>query len=85
MQSLRASDRALGELKDASAIVAAYQIAGVHAQRGEKDQAIAELDTALQSQSPNLEQLPTDPFLDPLRSDPRFEALSNKLNFPGGA
>ncbi len=59
-----------------------YQYAEVYAQRGDKDRALAALDRAWAIRDPGLATLKVDPFLDPLRSDPRFAALEKKLDFP---
>jgi TolB-like protein/DNA-binding winged helix-turn-helix (wHTH) protein/Tfp pilus assembly protein PilF len=42
---------------------------------GDKDQAFAWLDKAVAEHSPGLTALKVDPIFDPLRSDPRFQAL----------
>jgi TolB-like protein/Tfp pilus assembly protein PilF len=51
------------------------QQAAIHAQRGETDRAMECLDLALSQGDPGLTQLLVDPFLDPLRDDPRFQRL----------
>lgn len=40
------------------------------------------LETALRLRDPGLEQLKTDPLLDPLRHEPRFRAIETALRFP---
>jgi serine/threonine-protein kinase len=52
----------------------AYQIAEVRAQWGDRDGAIAALDTAIRLQDAGVLQMKTDPLLDPIRGDPRFRA-----------
>ena len=59
-----------------------YQQAQIRAQLGQKDRAFAELDKALAAKDSGLVYLKKDPFLDPIRGDPRFAALIKKLNFP---
>jgi len=76
------SDRLLAEMRRSSGDAFSYQYAVVHAQRGEKDLAFKELDRSVELRDPGLIFLPTDPFLDPLRPDPRFAALIRKLDFP---
>ena len=49
-----------------------YYMAALHAHRGEKDRAFAELDRALRERTGALVWTKVDPALDPLRSDPRF-------------
>jgi tetratricopeptide (TPR) repeat protein len=56
------SDAALARLKETSADTAAYQIAEVHAYRGEKDQAFEWLERARQQRDPGLQGTKTDPF-----------------------
>jgi TolB-like protein len=60
----------------------AYNIAGLYAELGEKDQAFRWLNTAYQERDVYLEGLKTDFFLDPLRSDPRFAELVRKVGLP---
>jgi TolB-like protein len=52
-----------------------YQIAEVHAQRGDKAAAIALLDTALTTLDSGFLWAPNDPLLDPLRGEPAFRDL----------
>ena len=61
--------------------VCPYEVAGVCAQLGDKDKAFEWLDKAYQSRS-CLYWLRQDPRLDSLRSDPRFQELLRKVNFP---
>lgn len=61
---------------------ASYNYAQVYAQAGEKDRAFSALSTAFNVRDAGLTGLKTDPFLDPIRSDPRFAALIRKLRFP---
>src|SRR5579871_6457722 len=57
-------------------------LAMIYAQRGDVERALAELERALGERDPYLEYLKTNPFLDPLRSKPRFQAIERELNFP---
>jgi tetratricopeptide (TPR) repeat protein len=59
-----------------------YQQAQIRTQMNQHERAFAELNNALVARDPGLVYLKTDPFLDPIRSDPRFAALIKKLNFP---
>jgi tetratricopeptide (TPR) repeat protein len=77
-----ASERALSRLRGIAGDALSYQYAQIHAQMGEREQALAALDRAVEVRDPGLIFLPTDPFLDPLRSDPRFKALVGKLDYP---
>ena len=49
---------------------------------GEKDQALTYLERAYEEQDPWLFYLKVWPPLDPLRSEPRFQALLRRVNFP---
>ncbi len=72
----------LSKLKAAYGDVMAYQYAGIYAQRGDISKALEWLDTALRLRDSGLENLKTDPLLDPLRQEPRFQAIERKLKFP---
>lgn len=90
---LALSYHALGREKESEASLARlvkigkedapYNIAGVYAFRGEKDRAFQWLDRAYATRDTGLlAEIKTDPLLDNLRSDQRFEALLRKLNLP---
>lgn len=55
------------------------QQAAIHAQLGDTEQSMKCLGLALDLGDPGLTQLLVDPFLDPLRDDPRFVALLAKV------
>ena len=59
-----------------------YWMAVTYAALGEKDAAFAELEKAHQAQDFFVQRLKVDPFLDPLRSDPRFADLIRKVGLP---
>ena len=61
----------------------AYQYAAIYAQWGNVAQALTWLDTAARVRDPALVQLKTDPLLDPLRKEPRFAAIEQRLKFSG--
>ena len=62
--------------------VGTYGIALVHAGLGEKDQAFEWLDKTYEERDIGM-YLPEDrPRSDPLRSDPRFQDLLRRMNFP---
>lgn len=56
-----------------------YQQAQVHAQWGASDQAIDALSRGLESGDSGLVLAKTDPLLDPIRQDPRFDAILQRL------
>jgi hypothetical protein len=58
-----------------------YQQAQVLSQWGRLDPAIAALERALELGDSGLVYSRNDPFLDPLRADPRFAKLLNRLGF----
>jgi len=49
---------------------------------GEKDKAFEQLNQAAQERSTLLVYLRKDPRLETLRSDPRFQALMNRVGLP---
>lgn len=61
-----------------------YQLAQIHAQRGETALALASLEKALATRDSAVQFSLTDPLLDPLRREPRFRALVAEL-FPADA
>ena len=60
----------------------AYNIATLYADLGEKEQAFRWLNIAYQERDDYLLALKTDFLLDPLRSDPRFAELVQKVGLP---
>jgi serine/threonine-protein kinase len=78
----RGSDKALARLKEVAGDVASYQYGEIHAQRGEIDLAFTALDRAWEVRDGGLLDLRADPFVDPLRGDPRYKMLERRLNFP---
>jgi hypothetical protein len=59
-----------------------YQYATIYAQRGNVRKSLEWLDTAVRVRDPGLFYVKTDPLLDPLRKEPRFQAIMRKLRFP---
>jgi len=72
----------LAKLKTAQGDAAAYQYATIYAQWGNRAKALDWLETAWQLRDPGLESLKTDPLMDPLRQEPRFQAIERELKFP---
>src|SRR5262245_47191533 len=62
-----------------SRYVSNYWIAISYAALGERDEAFAELEKAYQAHDWFLPRLKVDPFMDPLRDDPRFKILVKRL------
>jgi TolB-like protein/Tfp pilus assembly protein PilF len=81
----------LGRHADAQSVAAkmaadedgeAFQLAGVYAQWGNVPKALDWLEKAVQVRDPGLMMLKTDALLDPLRKEPRFQAIDRALKFP---
>ena len=72
----------LAKLKVALGDAAAYQYATIYAQWGNLPKALEWLETALRLRDPGLVELKTEPLLDPLRQEPRFQAIERELKFP---
>jgi Tfp pilus assembly protein PilF len=62
--------------------VESYSMGGIHAALGEKDEAFTWLEKAFDENSFFLVFLKTEPWFDPLRTDPRFADLLGRLSFP---
>ena len=60
----------------------AYQYATIYAQWGNSLKALEWLETALRLRDPGLITLKTDPLMDPLRQEPRFQRVMRELKFP---
>lgn len=76
------ADRAIAGIVAIHSSLLEFQFAQIRAQLGQVDEAIASLHRAVLVHDAGLRALPTDPFLDPLRDDPRFKALLVQLKFP---
>jgi tetratricopeptide (TPR) repeat protein len=61
---------------------AAYQYVEIYAQWGEHKAALDWLEKALRLRDPGLGYTKTDPLLDPIRGEPRFQAVERELKFP---
>jgi len=79
----------LSKLKALSGDDAAYAYAEIYAQRGDRPRALEWLAIALRSRFAGVSTLATgldflrcDPLLDPLRKEPRFQAIERELKFP---
>lgn len=79
-----ASHRILGEIEGlpGGSRLAPAGIASVHARLGEADAALRWLQTAIDCRDPRALWMRIHPWADSLRSDPRFAALTGKMNLP---
>ena len=57
-----------------------YYIGSIYAALGDKDKAFAELKRSFEERDVYLNRVNSDPFMDPLRDDPRFKDLLKRLN-----
>jgi eukaryotic-like serine/threonine-protein kinase len=62
--------------------VSSYWAATLYSALGDKDQAFAQLEKAYQERDWFLQRLKTDPYMDPLRDDPRFADLVKRIRLP---
>ena len=77
--------RILEQLRELSKVryVCAYSLATVYIGLGDKEEALYWLEKGYRERAGGqLARIKVDPFLDPLRGDPRFEALADKV-IPG--
>jgi len=76
--------KGISQLKELSKqrYVSPYLMAQIHAALGDIDQACAWLEKAYEERSGELCMLKVDPRNDPLRSEPRFQDLLRRMNFP---
>jgi tetratricopeptide (TPR) repeat protein len=70
---------AIGAIGKRYGDAANYQFAEVYAQLGMTDQGIQALETAWSKRDSGLGSIRVDPFLDPLRNDPRFSSIAARL------
>jgi serine/threonine protein kinase/tetratricopeptide (TPR) repeat protein len=59
-----------------------YFVATFFAELGEKDKAFAMLNEAIETKDQHTAQTKVDPYMDPLRDDPRFQEVLKKAGFP---
>jgi TolB-like protein/Tfp pilus assembly protein PilF len=78
----RESDAALAALESKYAREAAYQIAEVHAFRGEADLAFQWLERAYDQRDGGLVEIKGEPLLRGLAGDPRYKAFLRKMKLP---
>jgi serine/threonine-protein kinase len=73
---------ALAKFKSAFGEDYAYSYATIYAQWGDRTKALELLEKAARVRDAGLSFLKTDPLLDPLRKEPRFQAVLRELKFP---
>jgi TolB-like protein/Flp pilus assembly protein TadD len=76
------AEAVLSKWKAGQGDASAYQYATIYEQWGNRAKALEWLETALRLRDPGLEYLKTDPLMDPLRKEPRFQAVMRELKFP---
>jgi serine/threonine-protein kinase len=59
-----------------------YYLASIYASLGDMDKAFAELEISFAEKDCYLGRITLDPFMDPLRNDPRFKNLLKRMNLP---
>ncbi|MGH9948091.1 MAG: TPR end-of-group domain-containing protein [Pyrinomonadaceae bacterium] len=76
--------RIVNEWKEAekAGYVMIYWLAATYALLGDKDAAFAELEKSFKARDWFLQRLKTDPFMQPLRGDPRYKEMLKRLNLP---
>jgi len=72
----------LDRLRKATKDKDTIQIAQVYAQWGAPDQALDWLEAGMRQRDPGVARLKTSNLLDPLRNEPRFQAIERELKFP---
>ncbi len=73
---------ALSRIQAMQGDTAAYQYAATYAQWGDTPKALEWLETAMRLRDPGLSLLKADPLMDPLRKEPRYQAVERELKFP---
>jgi tetratricopeptide (TPR) repeat protein len=76
------AETALARFKALQGDAGAYGYATIYAQWGNTPKALEWLEMALQLRDPELINLKTTLLLDPLRNEPRFQAIEQELKFP---
>jgi tetratricopeptide (TPR) repeat protein len=72
----------LAKLQAARGDGVTYEYAEIYAQWGNTPKALEWLDATVRLRNSDLEQLKVDELLDPLRKEPRFQAIERELRFP---
>jgi hypothetical protein len=69
----------LAELKATNADLAAFQVAQVHALRGESDDAFAWLERAYDQRDAGISMVKSCPWFDLIKGDPRWDKFLRKV------
>jgi tetratricopeptide (TPR) repeat protein len=77
-----ASLQKLERLRQLYADGASTQFAEIYAQLGDREAALSALERAYEVKDAGLTTMLVDPWLDPVRNEPRFQAIVRKMNFP---
>jgi len=72
----------LAKIKQQGGDAAAYQYAQIFTQWGDRKAALDWLEKAMRLRDPGLVYTKVDPLMDPLREEPRFQAVTRELRFP---
>lgn len=73
---------AVAKIQTMQGDTAAYQYATIYAQWGDTGKALEWLESAMRLRDPGLSLIKTDPLMDPLRNQPRYQAIERELKFP---
>ena len=76
------ADAVVARMKKTYGDAASYQYATIYAQWGNVRKSLEWLDKAVRVRDPGLFYVKTDPLLDPLRKEPRFQAIVRHFKFP---
>jgi TolB-like protein/Flp pilus assembly protein TadD len=78
------AEKEIGRLREAgkNQYIRSYYLASIYATLGDKDKAFAELERAIGERDCYLGRVRVDPFMDPIRDDPRFKDLAKRMNLP---
>ena len=76
------AERMTAQLRQQMGATDSYQYGEIYAQLGDRERAFTEFENAIRAKDAGLVYLKNDPFLDPIRGDPRYAALLRRLNFP---
>jgi TolB-like protein/DNA-binding winged helix-turn-helix (wHTH) protein len=79
----REASAELAKLRASAGDAGAYLYAAIYTQWGRPAEALEWLEIAMRLRDANLIVLKIDPLMDPLRKEPRFQAIERELKFPG--